>query len=260
MGHRDVCSTILLFCLLVLPGCREAQEPEAAKPEEQTQATATPEEQPAEPTVEEHIPLELDYPEPGPGQYEDPHYGVRGGTRLADEPPAITVPKDATNVALGKPVSSSNATAVMGELKDVTNGDKRPEYWVGLEPNAEPKTGPLHITIDLQREYEIYALAWWHSFDRPIVCRDVVIQIARDPEITDAIILFNNDRDNSLGLGQGADLSYVETNEGWRAPAGGVIGRYVRLHSRGNSRNLLGQYTEVEVYGRPPSRASESAK
>ena len=109
---------------------------------------------------------------------------------------------------------------------------------------------PQHVTIDLEREHEIYAVAWWHCYDRAAVCWDVVVQVGRDPKFEDAVILFNNDHDGSLGLGKGADLNYIETNEGWMAGADGVVGRYVRLYNHTNTNNLINQYTEVEVYGR----------
>jgi hypothetical protein len=63
--------------------------------------------------------------------------------------------------------------------------------------------------------------------------------------------VFNNDRDNSLGLGAGANLHYTETNEGKLIDSQGVQGRYVRLYSNGNTSDDLNHYIEVEVYGRP---------
>ena len=62
--------------------------------------------------------------------------------------------------------------------------------------------------------------------------------------------VFNNDHDNSAGLGIGSDMHYVETSEGKLIDAKGVRGRYVRLYSGGNSNNDLNHYIEVEVYGK----------
>jgi hypothetical protein len=61
--------------------------------------------------------------------------------------------------------------------------------------------------------------------------------------------LYNNDDDNSLGLGVGSDLMYFETNLGRIVRANGVQARYVRLYSRGNLDDDMNRYTEVEVYG-----------
>jgi len=81
---------------------------------------------------------------------------------------------------------------------------------------------------------------------------DVVVQVADDADfISQVRTLFNNDRDNSSGLGVGADRPYVETAEGKLIDAKGTVARYVRLYSRGNNANDQNHYLEVEVFGRP---------
>jgi hypothetical protein len=81
---------------------------------------------------------------------------------------------------------------------------------------------------------------------------DVVVQLADDPDfITNVRTLFNNDIDNSTGLGVGQDMHYVETAEGKLINAKGQRARYVRLFSNGNNNNDLSHYIEVEVFGKP---------
>ena len=63
--------------------------------------------------------------------------------------------------------------------------------------------------------------------------------------------LFNNDIDNSAGLGVGKDMHYTETHEGKLIDAKGARARYVRLYSNGNNGSDLNHYIEVEVYGKP---------
>ena len=63
--------------------------------------------------------------------------------------------------------------------------------------------------------------------------------------------IFNSDTDNTLGLGAGPDMTYVDTAEGKLVDAKGGKARYVRLYSRGNNANELNHYVEVEVFGRP---------
>jgi hypothetical protein len=65
------------------------------------------------------------------------------------------------------------------------------------------------------------------------------------------LMVFNNDIDNSLALGKGNDMHYVETNEGKLIDAKGQKARYVRLWSNGNNAEDFNHYTEVEVYGKP---------
>ena len=166
----------------------------------------------------------------------------RGGPR-----PPFLAPVGTTNVALGKPVSSSDEP-VIGSLEAITDGDKEAAEgsFVELSP------GRQSVTIDLQERCEIDAVVVWHYHRWPRTYVDVVVQISDNPVFkTPVKTIFNNDTDNSLGLGAGRDLSYVETYEGKLIEGKGAQGRYVRLFSNGNTRDNLNHYIEVEVYGRP---------
>ena len=157
-------------------------------------------------------------------------------------------PAGTTNVALGKPVASTDEEPFVGEIEMITDGDKE------AADGSFVEFGPMlqHVTIDLEQMYEIYAVVVWHYHKNPQVYFDVVIQVADDSDfITSVGTLFNNDTDNSAGLGAGTDLHYVETNKGELIDAKGVKARYVRLYSNGNNNNDLNHYIEVEVYGRP---------
>ena len=93
----------------------------------------------------------------------------------------------------------------------------------------------------------------WHFHVEPVVFHDVVVQVSNDPNFIDGVsTIFNNDQDNSAGLGIGKDREYFETNEGKLIDAHDAKARYVRLYSRGSTfRDQLNRYTEVEVYGLP---------
>ena len=239
---------IALLCFLILFGCKKQQPPEQASQAEEKKQVAEQVEEP-ETKADNRIPLKVEYPEPT--DYYEEYNGmgsVGRRVKLAEKPPLVHVPPDVTNVARGKAVTATDAMLILGELEYITDGDTRSKYYVEFEP----KTIPQHVTIDLEREYEIHAIVWWHGYDRPAVYWDVVVLVGRDPNLADAVVLFNNDHDGSLGLGKGTDLNYVETNRGWMAGADGVSARYVRLYNHTNSRNLINQYTEVEVYGRLP--------
>ncbi|MEN6337579.1 MAG: hypothetical protein ABFE01_25275 [Phycisphaerales bacterium] len=167
----------------------------------------------------------------------------RGGPR-----PAFLAPAGTVNVALGKPVSSSDPEPIAGSLDLVTDGDKEAVdgSWVELGPK------PQSITIDLQESCEIYAVVVWHLHRWPRVYSDVVVQISDDRAFKTGVrTIFNNDADDTLGLGAGHDLTYTETYEGKLIDAKSAHGRYVRCYSNGNSNDELNHYTEVEVYGRP---------
>jgi len=157
-------------------------------------------------------------------------------------------PAGVVNVAKGKKVTSSDEEPVIGELAQVTDGDKK-----GAEGSfVELGPGVQFVQIDLGAIDEIYAVLFWHFHKSPRVYLDVVVQIADDAAFKKNVrTIFNNDNDNSAGLGAGADMNYVETAEGKLVDAKGSKARFVRLYSKGNNANELNHYVEVEVFGRP---------
>jgi hypothetical protein len=162
--------------------------------------------------------------------------------------PPFLAPVGTTNVAFGKPVSSSDGEPIIGQLEMITDGDKEAAdgSYVELGPSVQ------QVTIDLEGMYEIYAIVVWHYHKQPYVYFDVVVRVADDADfITNVKTLFNNDIDNSAGLGIGKNMHYTETNEGKLIDVKGVKARYVRLYSNGNNANDLNHYIEVEVYGKP---------
>jgi hypothetical protein len=158
------------------------------------------------------------------------------------------VPEGTVNEAHGKLVECSDGEPLAGDPGLVTDGDKEAVDDAVLELNE----GSQYITIDLEQPTTIYAVTMWHYHKKARVYFDVVVQVANDPDfITRVTTLFNNDFDNSLGLGVGADLHYIETYEGRLVDGRGTIARYVRLYTNGNTDNDLNHYIEVEVYGKP---------
>jgi len=168
-------------------------------------------------------------------------------TRAGPRPP-VMVPVGTRNVALGKPVTASDWRAAGSELELVTDGDK--EGTRGNYLNLAP--GPQYVQIDLGAEHEIHAVLFWHRHDRLAVFHDVAVQVADDADfITGVKTLFNNDGDNSLGLGVGKDREYIDMYEGKLVEARDVKARHVRLYSNGSTDDEMNRYTEVEVYGLP---------
>ena len=164
--------------------------------------------------------------------------------------PPFLAPEGTKNVALGKPIASSDEEPIIGEIEMITDGDKEAAdgSYVELGPFVQ------HVTIDLEAMYEVYAIVAWHYHKQARVYFDMVVQVADDADfITNVKTVFNNDIDNSAGLGVGKDMHYMETNEGrlFDVLAKGIKTRYVRFYSNGNTSNDLNHYIEVEVYGKP---------
>ncbi len=161
--------------------------------------------------------------------------------------PPFLAPAGVKNVALGKSVASTDDMPIIGEIELITDGDKDADegYFVELGPFTQ------HITIDLEKAYEIYAVIVWHFHKQPRVYFDVVVQFADDADFTKNVrTIFNNDLDNSSGQGKGEDWHYVETAEGKLIDAKGEKAQFVRLYSKGNNSNDLNHYIEVAVYGK----------
>jgi len=161
--------------------------------------------------------------------------------------PPFLAPEGTKNVALHKKVTSTDDMPIIGEVDYITDGDKNGDegYFVELGPFTQ------NITIDLEKEYNIYALVLWHFHKQPRVYFDVIVQLSNDKDFKkDVKTIFNNDLDNSSKQGKGTDWHYVETAEGKLIDAKGEKARYVRLYSKGNNSNDLNHYIEVAVYGK----------
>lgn len=167
---------------------------------------------------------------------------------LSEEPrPPLMVPSGLSNVARGKPVTSSTGSTGAA-IQKVVDGDKE-----AYDTSAYlMKKGTQWVQVDLGASTEIFAIVVWHAHDVVKVYRDVIVQVSEDPEFKEGVhTLYNNDRDNSSELGVGSDREYFETAEGRLIDAKGVRGRYVRSHTRGSTDSVLNECVEIEVYGRP---------
>jgi hypothetical protein len=158
------------------------------------------------------------------------------------------VPAGTVLLSAGKPVAASDKEPVIGETAYVTDGKKSGEdgYYVELGPMLQ------WIQIDLGKPCELQAIVAWHYHSQARVYRDVVVQVSDDKDFVAGVTtVFNNDHDNTSGLGAGKDKEYIETFDGKLFDPKGVKARYVRLYSGGNTSNDMNHYVEVEVYGLP---------
>ena len=158
------------------------------------------------------------------------------------------VPMGTTKISPGKPVTGSDSEPVIGEMDMVTDGEKSggEGYLVEFGPGVQ------YVQVDLQGIFFLHAVLVWHYHTQPRVYRDVVVQVSADPDFVKGVkTIFNNDHDNSAGLGIGRDKEYIEVNEGRLIDSKGVKCRYLRLYSNGNTSNDMNHYVEVEVYGIP---------
>jgi len=181
------------------------------------------------------------------------------------EPPREGKPYPPIMVAVGGdkllsrdcPVSASVEKPERGEWTLLTDGNKENEQYdkSALVKYAE---GVQWVQVDLRTSQVINAICIWRHHELPCVYRDVVVQISDDVNFKDGVTtVFNNDHDNSAGLGKGEDKEYIETNKGRPIPVSGVRARYVRVYSNGRydgSKRFdpFNYCTEIEVYGGEP--------
>ena len=150
--------------------------------------------------------------------------------------PPFLAPKGVVNVALNKKVTSSDKAPITGTLDLATNGDKEATDNSFVELHRKTQW----VQLDLEKDQTMYAIVIWHNHATPAIYRDVIVQLADDADFTQNVkTLFNNDYDNSSGLGVGTDREYFETNEGKLIDAKGAKARYVRFYSKGSTDSAL---------------------
>jgi len=231
-----ICVVAALAVWMIVPGRSRAQEAAAAVA-------------PAAPPAGDLTKVELKLPKPAfIGTPKNPPPGIVIEPARKGPRPPFMAPPGTVNLALKRPVNASDKEPIIGKLEQVTDEDKEATdgSFVELGPGLQ------WVQIDLGKVSDIWGVVVWHHHGDPRVYKDVVVQIADDEDfITNVKTVFNNDNDNTSGLGLGKDFMYFEIYEGKLIETKGVKGRYIRLYSKGNTSDDQNHYTEVEVYGVP---------
>ena len=194
------------------------------------------------------VPLKLKLPSPVfVGTPKNAPAGANLEAVSSQPPPPLLVPADVKNIAPGKKITCSDKQATADTLAKLTDGDKEGEE----DSIVQLRKGLQWVQFDLGAPRQLFAIALWHAHDQPKIFRSVIVQTADDQDFTENVrTLFNNDTDNSAGLGVGPDHQYFETFQGKLIDAKGARARYLRLYSHGSTDSALNEYTEVEIYGR----------
>ncbi len=196
----------------------------------------------------EGVELKIELPEPYFGgtpldyfgsNLEEPNYKPR---------PPFYVPPGVVNVAQGKPVTGSVPEPEYGEFGYLVDGDKsyKDASLLALD------RGLQWIQIDLGTPCDLYALTLWHFHQGDRVYFDVMVRVADDSEFTTNVrTVFNNDHDNTSGLGIGTDKEYIESYKSKFIDLKGVRASSIRFYSKGNTTDDFNHYVEAEVFGKP---------
>ena len=162
------------------------------------------------------------------------------------------LPEGTHLLSLNAPVTSSCSMPDTGTLDMLTDGSKEGAdgYFVELGP------GKQWIQVDLGQTKEIWGIWLWHFHKMPAIYKGVIIQVGTNPDGQNFTTLFNNDHENTMGLGVGHDPLYEESCTGRYVAGNGVSARYVRFWSCGHyvgpplEMRPDSHYTEVEIYGK----------
>ena len=167
--------------------------------------------------------------------------------------PPFMAPPGITNIALDKPAicSLEEDDFIDGFADQITDGVKkcREGDYVDIGPN------PQWAQVDLKGEHTVFCVVVWHYYRNPVIYRDVIIQVSNDPDFKQGVTtLFNNDHDNSSGLGTGGDPSHLAAWWGEVGDARGSAGlgtqcRYVRVNTNGGCGDESNRFVEIAVYG-----------
>jgi hypothetical protein len=193
------------------------------------------------------VPIEIQLPKP---QFQGTPAPIKHMPNLEKmsgrKRPSFMAPEGTVNLSVKKSVSASDPFPIIGELSMVTDGNKE-----GVDGSfVELGPGVQWAQVDLGRKSEISAIVLWLFHAQPRVYHDVIVQISDDEDfIADVKTIFNNDHDNSAGMGIGNDPAYFETYEGKLIDARGEKGRFVRVFTNGSTTDELNRFTEIEIWG-----------
>ncbi len=239
---------VLPFVMLLIAGCQRVEPVDAPK-ESSAGAPVAPSGKSAEVKAAvsvKLVPIALELPAPAfrgtPVPLKEPNVEKP----LGKPRPPFLAPEGTQNLSRGCSVTCSDPAPSAGDVDLVTDGAKDASDFGYLEM----RPGSEWVQVDLGKSATIYAVLLWHHHAEARVYRDVIVQVSDDPDFLDAHTVFNNDYDNSSGLGIGADKGYVETSEGKLIDCRGVTGRYIRCYSRGSHADGKNHCTEIEVFGK----------
>ena len=146
------------------------------------------------------------------------------------------------NLAAG--VTPTSSTTFTG-ISKVTDGVLETNSYADSYTN----TGLQWIQLDLGAAYNLNNVKLWHYFGDSRKYHDVVIQVSNNANFASGVTtVYNNDTNNSAGLGTGTDSEYTESAAGLDIDFGPTSARYVRIYSNGSTANNYNHYVEVEVY------------
>lgn len=173
----------------------------------------------------------------------------------------------ATNLAQNKTVvlRAKDGTSVSNEnhaVKLAVDGkhDNAGQH-VQMDQNKAPNQ-PYYIQVDLEQLSNIQSVKLWRYWDDSRKYhKTVVVTAKKEADFADAskcTILFNADKGNVCGFGNGTAEEYSETADGKTFDVTTTTqARFVRVYMQGSNKNDDGHVVELEVMGTPAETKPE---
>jgi hypothetical protein len=174
--------------------------------------------------------------------------------------PPVMVSPDTELLSLNKPVSTSMKPEFLplGPPELLVDGVKRSEDVTRIEFGP----GKHWVQIDLEESHLISMVVIWHHYKNATIYNDVIVQLSDDPEFKAGVkTIYNNDHDNSSGMGKGKGTTYASRWWGEIADARDeefnevTSARYVRVYTSDGAGAEAPSFVEVSVYGKPADGA-----
>jgi hypothetical protein len=81
------------------------------------------------------------------------------------------------------------------------------------------------------------------------VYHDVIVQLSNTEDFSSGVeTVFNNDADNSSGLGAGKQPEYFESPDGLEIDFKATNARYIRTWMNGSTANMFNHWVELQAY------------
>ncbi len=197
--------------------------------------------------ADKKVDLKIEYPEKLVKGTEVPKAipNLEKSRPKGEAPALLKVPEGVKLLSEDMEVTSSDEDPSAGDLDMITDADADGNEYVQL------KKGLQWVQINLEESKKLFAAHIWHYHAQPRVYYDIIIQVSDDPDFIEGVkTVFNNDHDNSSGLGKGTDKNYIEEYYGKTFDLKGAKGKYVRFYSQGNSADKSNHYIEIQVFGK----------
>lgn len=173
------------------------------------------------------------------------------------------------NVALNKTVTASTTDLFGGSLSLVTDGQSASASgYAGIRTT----NGPQYYQVDLGAAYALNRLRivndWGSSASVYRTNKDIIVLLSNDPAFSTGVtVVYNNDANNSVGLGAGSDPEFQEPPGGvgtWFDLGTPVNARYARVWGNGhvradNSVHAVNTPIEFEAYADPGDNTPPAA-